>query len=486
MFIKSSLRRDTFFLTFTKLVTMVINMLCVMLLSRFRTLEEYGTYSQLILVTTLMSTLMSVGLPNSITYFLKKTEDSKDKKKFVSHYYIITLVISIFLGLAVFFFRGFIGRYYNNSAVTNYGFFLLLYPFTIITAESLNYLLVSYKKTALLVVYQLIRSVALILDVIVINVVDGSFFDYMMVLIIIEILYSIMVYVTAFVIVKGFSFKLSIPYLWSILKFSLPIGLAYALGTITSYLDKIMISHWFSTEDYAVYANAAKELPIAFIAFATAGALMPRIVQMLTKKENSSAYSIWKSTLEFNFIILSLMVFGLICFSREAIVFLYSDKYLSGRVVFCIYTGIVLLRSAQFGMLLIAKGKTKKIFYVSVIVLALNVILNFVFIKLFGFVGPAIATAIVSILEIVLILGFTKREFNVCIKELIPFKTIISVVIASFSFALVFSKFKDCLPLDRYIGSVFESVILGLVWALIYLFVFRKKLIECWKKMGVD
>lgn len=57
-------------LTASKIITTSISLASVMLLSRFRTLEEYGTYSQTLLVINLATALFMLGLPNSTNYFL--------------------------------------------------------------------------------------------------------------------------------------------------------------------------------------------------------------------------------------------------------------------------------------------------------------------------------------------------------------------------------------------------------------------------------
>ena len=60
----TSLGKDTVLLTISKMMTLVITMLTGMMLSRFRSFEEYGTYSQLMLVVTLFTSIFMLGLPN--------------------------------------------------------------------------------------------------------------------------------------------------------------------------------------------------------------------------------------------------------------------------------------------------------------------------------------------------------------------------------------------------------------------------------------
>ena len=77
-------------LTVTKVITMLINMVITMFLSRFRTLTEYGTYSQIYLIATIATSIFVLGLPASINYFLNRTEDKICRQEFLSVYFNIS------------------------------------------------------------------------------------------------------------------------------------------------------------------------------------------------------------------------------------------------------------------------------------------------------------------------------------------------------------------------------------------------------------
>ena len=59
---KSKTGSDAIRLTASKIMVMAIGMVSSMLLSRFRTLTEYGTYSQLLMAINLVSSLLMLGL----------------------------------------------------------------------------------------------------------------------------------------------------------------------------------------------------------------------------------------------------------------------------------------------------------------------------------------------------------------------------------------------------------------------------------------
>ena len=110
----NSLGKDAIGLTASKVITLAISMISAMLLSRFRTLEEYGTYSQILMVINLMTTLLMLGLPNSINYFLARSETEIERQKFISTYYTASTILSIFVGLVLVFSTPFIVRYFSR------------------------------------------------------------------------------------------------------------------------------------------------------------------------------------------------------------------------------------------------------------------------------------------------------------------------------------------------------------------------------------
>ncbi len=71
--------KDSLKITMSRMIALVISMIAAMLLSRFRTLEEFGTYSQIYLLATLFSTIILLGVPNSISSFLARAETDDEK-----------------------------------------------------------------------------------------------------------------------------------------------------------------------------------------------------------------------------------------------------------------------------------------------------------------------------------------------------------------------------------------------------------------------
>ena len=94
---KASLGGDAVKMTVSKMIVLLISMVTAMLLSRFRTVEEYGTYSQLITVINLATTIIMMGLPNSLNYFLAGAENDGERGHFLNVYYSLSTALCVSL-----------------------------------------------------------------------------------------------------------------------------------------------------------------------------------------------------------------------------------------------------------------------------------------------------------------------------------------------------------------------------------------------------
>ena len=121
---RKSVAKDSLKLALAQLVTFGINMGNIMLLSRFRTVEEYGTYSQMIMVSIIIITFFSSGFSLCINYFLANESDPTNKSSFIKTYYAILLFCGIVGGiLSVMLIPCFV-RYFNNESIEQYWYFL--------------------------------------------------------------------------------------------------------------------------------------------------------------------------------------------------------------------------------------------------------------------------------------------------------------------------------------------------------------------------
>ncbi len=498
---RNSVGKSTLLITASKLASLGINMVYVMVLSRIRTLEEYGTYSQLLIAVNLISMLFVLGLPNGINYFLAREESAEGKRLYLSHYFTLNLLLSVSAGVVLFLGIPLLKLYFHNEMIGVYSFFLLLYPFASITMSAVESMLVVYERLRTLVLYRLLNSLSLLGILVAVDTLGLTFRQYMVLFLMAELLFALAVYVLAGRLSGGLRLTISAAKLQEIAVFCIPIGLASAVGTLSSELDKLVISTFFSTSEYAIYTNAAKELPLTVLSSATTMVIMPKVVQYLHRREKARAVLLWKNAFLFNYAVMAVMVSGIVTYAPEVITILYSEKYLPGVTVFRIYTLLMLLRTTYFGMILNAAGKTKYIFHISVVQLCVNTVLNIIGCRWLGFIGPALATVLVSFIGAVLLSRRTGKEVGMPFRAVIPWRGLLFITAVNLAFAVAFAVVKQVLPLETWGGALFstvlfnhvsaaslgecaESVLLGAVWALLYFALLSRFLKKKWNELN--
>ena len=481
---KQSIAKDATKLTFVKCLTTGLAMLTAMLLSRFRTLDEYGTYSQLQLVTSLVSTIFMIGLPNSINYFLAKAESKEEKKEFLSVYYTLCTALSLGAGIIMLFATPVVASYFKNEAIIKFGYFLALYPWTKIMLAGIENLLVVLKKMTKLMVFKILYSLVTLFVIFVAWQLDIDFSKYILFFIFTEIIFTLWTYKISINVSGGFRIDFDKGFIARIFKFCIPIGLASIVATLSIEIDKFMIGYLYTTDQMAIYTNASKEMPVSIIASSITAVLMPELVRMLNKKKNDKAVKLWGSATIISYIVICFCAFVLIIFASDIITLLYSEKYLPGITIFRIYSLVLLFRVTYFGILLNSLGKTKFILITSIISLGLNVVLNVFCYYLWGFIGPAIATVISIAVTAFLQLSYSSKVIDIPFTRIFPWQKLFQITIINIVLALVIMEAKKIIVLDRFIGSLAESILLGICWTGLYLFIVRKILLENWNKLS--
>lgn len=484
---RTSVGKNAVILTGSKILVSMLGIITAMLLARFRTLEEYGTYSQIIMVADLVSSILLLGLPNSINYFLAKEDETEKRQKFLSVYYTLSTIMTIIIAICLLVALPIIVRYFNNSLIKKFAYVFVIYPWASLMINSLSNSCIVYGKMRKLLYFNVAQSIATLFVLLMAKILGLSFQIYMY-----FYMASLFVFAVVGILwVRNFSGKivcsLDRELIQRIFVFSIPIGLASVVGTITIQLDKIVIGRFFSTEQYAIFANASKELPVTLVATSLTAVLLPALVKLLDKEEKRDAVELWGHAASISFCFMALVVGGFLTFAPDIMSLFYSEKYVTtdGVAVFRIYTLILLFKSIYWGIFLNALGKTKFILYTSILTLIFNFIGNIAFYHLIGFIGPAISSLLVIGIMAFVQLRFTGHLLNVPIKKILPWKNFIVNIFQTLIIGVIFAVLKyrifDCN--NRNI-SITISISMGVVWAVIYGLINLNSLKESWKKLN--
>ena len=188
----------------------------------------------------------------------------------------------------------------------------------------------------------------------------------------------------------------------ALMRFSLPlIGVTFAI-LIFSWTDTLMLGRYAGAESVGVYNVSLSIVRLLhFIVGALESMLLPIAGALYSKGHIEEMKRIYQVITRWGFIVTMPLFLIFFFFPEMTIWFIFGSKHIDSAPVLTIlsvgYMAKVFL-GANFAMLMVL-GRTKPIFYITIIGSLLNIVLNYVFIKLMGAgpTGAAYATAISNI-----------------------------------------------------------------------------------------
>lgn len=476
--------KDAVILTIAKIITTCISLLSAMLLSRFRSLEEYGTYSQLLIIINLTTSLLMLGLPNSINYFLARADTPEEREHFLSVYYTLNSLLCILMGIVLVLLLPIFVSFFNNPLIRNFCYILVILPWTKVTISSISNVLVVYGKTGKLMMFNTINAAVALVSIIIVKLFNGSFQNYMIVFLCGEIIMAIWVYAIVWNLEHKLVALLDKQLIKKILKYSIPIGLSGIVGTLMLEADKLIIGNILDTESLAIYSNAAKELPFTMIATSLTAVLVPQVARGIKRNEKLKSIDLWKKTVEISFIFMMFVVMALVVFAPQVMTILYSEKYLAGTGIFRIYAIILLVRVTSFGIVLNATGKTSIIFYNSILALVINVILDYCLYYVFGFTGPALATMLTLFVQAVILLLFSAKVMGMTFRTIFPWLKLMKHLLINVGLGIASWLFVNILKMGTSIKDIVTCIVFGGFITVIYIFIEKKNISILWKELN--
>jgi O-antigen/teichoic acid export membrane protein len=404
---------------------MVGNVVAGMVFARALTVADYGTYLQTFLAYDFAVPVLTLGLPSALYYFLP---GAKERKKGLVLdnlvlLFLAGLVFSLFLLLGG---TELLAKRLNNPELSKTLRWMVFYPIYTFPVLIASAVWVTQDKVKLNAKYNVFTGIALTFSLIISALVTRSYEAPTLVRILLPIVFFPAAIYLIFKYVPGDWYKPSLTSMWNMAKFAIPLGLASVFGTLTIQLAGIIVSYLTSPEEYAIYANGAKEIPlIGIVTGSISVVIMADMAKNIKEGNLNIALELFRKSATLSAIfLLPIMVF-LMIFADSFINILYSSKYELSVLPFRIYLFMLPVRIVYYGAAFIALGKTKAILFRSFIELILTAVLAYLLTKYTGYNGAAIATvSMYYIWAIPYNLRYLGKQFNCRSTYIIPFKQI--------------------------------------------------------------
>lgn len=410
----SSRKIKVLFLSVGNFLTSISSLLLTIALTRLFTIDQYGDYRQTLLVFNMFAPLLLFGFDKSIFYFF--SQEGINKKNDYRNLQLFLFLTNL-LYIAYFIFGGadFISLQFNNPSIKE---FLILYSVISlfeIPTRLLTPVLVIQEKVKLLTSFNIIYRLLFFIG----SVTLAYLYKEVRLVLIFQVVLALLAFfVSQNYINKALPSESKFSFDLSIIKRYLFIGIPLSIATIMGYLgkniDKALISHYLTKEEFAYYVNGAIEIPlIASITGAIMTILLADFAILYQKNDFQEIFRLWSKSVKYTSSLLVFIMFVLLINAEFLITTMYGEAYISSVKPFMIYLLLLPIRTMVFSSLITVTSKTKYILYGAILYIIFNVIFSIILIKEMGFIGPAVATVFSTYLLAIFYSLVIKKQYNV-------------------------------------------------------------------------
>jgi O-antigen/teichoic acid export membrane protein len=403
-----------------------------MILVRMLTQSEYGTYQQIVLVTTAVSGLLVLGLPTSVFYFYKHIPPER-VPALVMQTTLMLAAAGLVAGLGIFFSAGEISEGLNNPDMT---FVMALSAISlgfVIASEHCMSFLITQNRYGLAVVFESGETLARVLIMVAPLLLGYGFTG----LIIGGVVFSVMRFIVRNVYLYtrsdlDFTNWQQHTFVRDQLAYSIPIAVVPLVAMIGNTFNRGLLATSLTPADYAVFAVGSVVFPFATIFQTAVSNVLRAEMPQLVKDGNYAEISriMREAVRKLSIIVLPSFVF-LFAHSQQFMTVLFTEKYAESVSVFRIF-----LWELPLDMLILSAipqifGKTKINMYVNFAGTAVLLILSFVLIKLFGIHGAAAAGVATQYFTVITFFVVVMRLTHGTVTSMLPLLGMLRVVAAS-------------------------------------------------------
>ncbi|MDR0606111.1 MAG: oligosaccharide flippase family protein [Bacteroidales bacterium] len=406
-----------------------------MILSRYFSKEDYGTYRQVLYVYNTLLIIFTLGLPTTFSFYLPRIPLNEAKsliRKLTNLFFLLGAIFSLLL----FVLASQIALFLKNPDLELALKIFSPVPVLMLPTMGLEGILSTFRKTQFLTVYTISTRILMLLCVAlpviffhsgyiqsIIGFVVASFLSF-----------ALALYFKYMPVKNAGNEKTSISYN-EIFKFSLPLLYASLWGMLISSADQFFISRYFGTEVFAEFSNGSMELPFTRMVIGACATVLTPIFSRLSHEKldpRKEIFPLWISVFEKTAKIIYPLVLYCWFFADILMMVLYGNQYENSTVYFRIKSLINFFTLIIYAPLLIALGKTK--FYANVHMYSAIILIAFEYLSILIFKSPYLISGIsvaCQLGRIFVILLFVSDFFELKLYKLFPIRLLLKIILPS-------------------------------------------------------
>jgi O-antigen/teichoic acid export membrane protein len=388
---------------------------------------EYGTFLQIVLISSTAIMFTFFGLPESIYYFFRQTANQR-------HFVIRNVLFSMFMGLIVaiivFCLKNELAHWLNNPLLLKFGWVAPLLILLRTPSRLREIILIAHGSLIVNSATTLLCNLLFYGPLIIAALFMVSLETLLKVMILVSgielcLYFGLMSWVAFHVQTidlsrdlqkKEISFKEQF-------KYAFPIGVSYYIWIIGRQLDQYIVSAFFTPRDFAVYSRGAMKVPfLSSIRYTTDDIMMPEYVSAFRAGDIKAMLSQFHRCLEkvakINFPAFAL----LFAIAPSIVTLLYTKEYLEAASILRVYLCFLVTELTGYYVIFNATGKTFYSMYVNIISVLTNIIFSLGLVSIMGPIGAAMATVISQVIMIFICLFQFCKILGVSFGKIFPWK----------------------------------------------------------------
>lgn len=395
-----------------KVLVMSLGLVSNIFIVRKLSINDYGIYTVVFMLNGLITTFGFSWSSSSILYYggKEKARTGSINKTFWARNIIIGISLILTTLLFVIF-----KLQINEYIGLDVAYLVLIWLFVSVAEDYLIKYFLTVKKQVLSSILSATAKIIFILMIIIFT------FDVKTL-----IMLNIISHATVLLYIFGINrkdvgkFKFDKSWFKEVLNFSLWQLFGFSGLYLINFGDTAVIKHYMTIEDVGIYNGAYKLFnAIAGFAFVISSYYAGNVSQYFEKNEhNKLKQFFYKERL----LIIGLSTFChiiVMIFARPIITTLYGERYSDSVVIFNILmVGSIVRYASVFYMLFYNTNKKHKLQQIVNIVRAvINIVLDIIFINLFGLIGPAIATVVAIVSTLLFSIYYCEKRIKSLCEE---------------------------------------------------------------------
>lgn len=404
MYLRSTIRQTVLVFIFTFLAALAAYIFRL-LLARNLSVSDYGLFYSIFAFFGLFSTFVDFGLTQSMAKFIVQLnirEKFSQIKTILLSAFIFQIIVSIVISLIIIFLifkTDFLLRYFDTSNKILV-FLMIIWFVTIPFDIFLKSVFLGFQRASIVTSIDMSKSVLLVILSSLLFMIGFDLFAPFIAYALINIFILFIFFPFIFRFAPGVlsaQFDFSEMVILPVFRYALFIAISTFAWLIITYTDTIMILLFRTTEEVGFYQVA---VPLSYVLLYFVNSLNLVIYPLFSKLKSLQLTDKIKEGVSlmyaYSFVGLIPCSLILISFPDLIISFLFGPKFIPASSALQVLTaGTLFFSLASFNITILnAVGNAKKIAIISTVVALLNILFNFVFIPLYGFLGAAYATSI--------------------------------------------------------------------------------------------